>query len=406
MATSISISKGSVVLLPELMSLIFEYLCVKDKGRVARVCKKWRYAAYNRRVWKNVVAKLHLRRTKINVFKGLMKRGITQVQVLSLRRNIETLVEGVPLISSLSLTGCVNVLDSTLMFALFDEKPSLIKLNLSLCKQITDVSLSRIAQNLKNLEVLELGGCSNITNIGVLTLSIGLTKLKMLNLRSCCLISDQGLAFVSGQCDEKCGNLELEHLVLQDCQKVSDKSLYYISQGLMNLVTINLSFCLNLTDLGIKYLSTMINLCELNLRSCDHISDAGLRYLSQGKAQLSVLDVSFCDKVGDEGLISLSHGLTSLKSLSFNACSISDKGIDSLVSSLHHLRILNIGQCVMISDKSLLMISKCLLNLECIDLYGCTKITSFGLHSIMELSSLKTLNLGLWHKKSTDKMDF
>ena len=389
-------------LFPEILTIIFSYLDVRDKGRVAQVCVKWRDAAYNRSVWRNVEAKLHLRRakpSKASLFSSLVKRGIKRVQVLSLRRSLRDVVEGIPNLVSLSLSGCFSITDTGLTHAFSQDLPFLTNLNLSLCKQVTDQSLGHISQNLKNLEELELGGCSNITNTGVLVISLGLKKLKSLNLRSCRQVSDQGIAYLAGQGDQESGVLSLEHLGLQDCQKLTDQALKHVSLGLGALITVNLSFCGSVTDTGIKFLSKMMSLRDLNLRSCDNISDIGLGYLSEGVARLSALDVSFCDKVGDQGLGFLAQGLFSLRSLSLNACNISDDGIQRVVTALHDLTTLNIGQCSKISDRSLGLISTKLRHLTTIDLYGCTQITTVGLEKIMQLPSLSTLNLGLWHKK-------
>ena len=49
----------------------------------------------------------------------------------------------------------------------------------------------------------------------------------------------------------------LQSLSLQDCQKLSDESLGYISQRLPNLKSINLSFCVSITDTGLKSLAKM-----------------------------------------------------------------------------------------------------------------------------------------------------
>ena len=388
-------------LFPEILTIIFTYLDVRDKGRVAQVCVKWRDAAYNRCVWKNVEAKLHLRRSKpsSSLFSSLVKRGINRVQVLSLRRSLLDVVLGIPNMVSLSLSGCYSITDNGLKQAFSEDLTSLTSLNLSLCKQVTDNSLGHISQHLKNLETLELGGCSNITNTGVLIIAVGLKQLKSLNLRSCRQVSDQGIAYLAGQGREACGTLSLEHLVLQDCQKLTDQALKHVSLGLSLLKTVNLSFCGSVTDTGIKFLSKMGNLRELNLRSCDNISDIGLGFLSEGVARLTALDVSFCDKVGDQGLGFLSQGLFSLRSLSLNACNISDEGVQSVVNGLHDLTMLNIGQCSKISDRALALISTKLRHLTTIDLYGCTEITTVGLEKIMQLPSLTTLNLGLWHKK-------
>ncbi|XP_076067616.1 F-box and leucine rich repeat protein partner of paired [Oratosquilla oratoria] len=387
-------------LYPEILALIFSYLDVRDKGRVARVCTAWRDAAYHKSVWRGVEARLHLRRANPSLFPSLVRRGIRRVQVLSLRRTLRDVVCGVPTLTSLNLSGCFNVTDEGLNTAFTTECPSLTHLNLSLCKQITDNSLGRLAQQLQNLEVLELGGCSFITNTGLLLIAWGLKRLKSLNLRSCCFVTNQGIAYLAGQNQESAeGTAALEDLGLQDCQKLSDEALRHVSMGLHNLKSINLSFCASITDSGLKYLARMPNLREINLRSCDNISDIGVAYLSEGGSRITALDVSFCDKIGDQALVHISQGLYTLRSLSCSACQVSDEGIHRIARTLHELHTLNIGQCVRITDKGLQLIAEHLTHLSCIDLYGCNRITTVGLERIMQLPRLCVLNLGLWHKR-------
>ncbi|KAL0278974.1 UNVERIFIED_CONTAM: hypothetical protein PYX00_000632 [Menopon gallinae] len=330
-------------LYPEILALIFSYLGVRDKGRVAQVCVAWRDASYMKSVWRGVEAKLHLRRSNPSLFSSLVRRGIRRVQ-----------------------SGCYNVTDCGLSHAFVNTLPSLTELDLSLCKQVTDTSLGKIAQYLKNLEVLELGGCCNVTNTG--------------------LNPDFGN-----------GNVALEYLGLQDCQRLSDEALRHVAIGLTGLKSINLSFCVSITDVGLKYLAKMSSLRELNLRACDNITDIGMAFLAERGSRITSLDVSFCDKIGDHALLHVSQGLFNLKSLSLNACNISDDGIVKIANTLQDLETLNIGQCSKITDKALHTIADSLKQLKCIDLYGCTKITTVGLERIMKLPRLTTLNLGLWH---------
>ncbi|XP_044263506.1 F-box/LRR-repeat protein 14 [Tribolium madens] len=377
-------------LYPEILAIIFSYLEVRDKGRVAQVCTAWRDAAYNKSVWRGVEAKLHLRRANPSLFASLVKRGIKRVQVLSLRKSLRDVIQGIPNLESLNLSGCYNVGDVGISHAFVADAPTLTELDLSLCKQVTDTSLTRIAQHLKNLEVLELGGCSNVTNSGLMLIAWGLKKLKRLNLRSCWHVGDQGIQHLAS------GNPSLEHLGLQDCQKLSDEALKHAT-GLTSLISINLSFCVSITDSGLKHLAKMTNLRELNLRSCDNISDTGMAFLAEGGSRISSLDVSFCDKIGDQALVHISQGLFNLKNLLLSACQISDEGLAKIANSLHDLETLNIGQCSRVTDKGLTTIAESLLRLKCIDLYGCTRITTVGLERIMKLPQLSVLNLGLWH---------
>ncbi|CAB0019712.1 unnamed protein product [Nesidiocoris tenuis] len=385
-------------LYPEILALIFSYLEVRDKGRAAQVCTAWRDASYHKSVWRGVEAKLHLRRSNTALFSSLVKRGIRRVQVLSLYRGLRDVVLGVPNLESLNLSGCYNVTDIALASAFLTDVSHLTKLDLSLCKQVTDNSLGRIAQYLKNLEVLELGGCCNITNTGLLLIAWGLKNLKRLNLRSCRHISNQGISHLAGLNRETAdGNLALEYLGLQDCQRLTDEALKHVSAGLCRLKSINLSFCINITDSGLKYLAKMPCLRDLNLRSCDNVSDIGMAYLAEGGSAISSLDVSFCDKIGDQALVHVSQGLFNLKSLSMSACQISDEGVCKLATTLVDLETLNIGQCARVTDRGLVTIAESLVHLRCIDLYGCTNISPAGLEKIMKLPQLSTLNLGLWH---------
>ena len=388
-------------LFPEILAIIFGYLDVRGKGRAARVCRAWREASYHRSVWRGVEAKLHLRRANSSLFPSLVTRGIRRVQILSLRsKSLSHVLQGMANIQSLNLSGCFSLTDIGLANAFQHEIPTLIVLNLSLCKQVTDNSLWKIAQYLKNLESLDLGGCSNITNTGLHVIARGLHGLKSLNLRSCGKISDEGIGHLAGLNGETAkGTRDLEDLVLQDCQKLSDNALLSVAKGLLKLHNLNLSFCCGITDTGMINLSRMPSLRELNLRSCDNITDIGIAHLAECGGHFCTIDVSFCDKVGDASLGHLAQGMYNLTNISLSSCQITDEGLGRLVRNLRGLTTLNIGQCVKVTDKGLALIADNLPRLRCIDLYGCTKITTVGLEKIMQLPCLSVLNLGLWHKR-------
>ncbi|XP_066581470.1 F-box/LRR-repeat protein 14-like [Prorops nasuta] len=394
---TVSTSTHISCLYPEILALIFSYLDVRDKGQVAQVCTAWRDAANYKSVWRGVEARLHIRTKQAPIlFNSLVRRGVKRVQVLSIKSGFKELTRGMPNLESLSLSGCFNLTDSSLVCGFCQEYPSLIRLNLSLCKQVSDASLGRIAQSVKNLEQLELGGCCGITNFGLSLIAWGLKKLKRLDLRSCWHISDQGIAHLAGRTQETAdGNLELEYLSLQDCQRLTDEALKHISVGLSKLKSINLSFCVCITDSGIKHLSKMTSLRELNLRSCDNISDHGMAFLAEGGSRLISLDVSFCDKIGDRALEHISQSLFNLKALSLSACQISDVGMCKIAKTLHELEILHIGQCQRLTDKCLISIFENMKQLRSIDLYGCTRVTTDGIAKIMRLPFLYNVNRGL-----------
>jgi len=386
-------------LFPEILGLIFEKLDLQSKGRAAQVCSRWKDAAYLKSVWKGCEAKLHLRRPNPTLFPSLVRRGIRRVQVLSLRKSLRELVNGIPNLESLNLSGCYNLSDSALDTAFNRDLPALRQLNLSLCKDVTDNSLGRIATHCKNLQSLELGGCTKITNTGLLLISWGLKKIRSLNLRSCWQISDHGIGHLTGlNSQPNTGAKTLEEISLQDCQKLTDESLKHISEGLPNIQRINLSFCVSVTDTGLKSLSRLPCLRDLNLRSCDNVSDIGVGFLAEGPSTtLARLDVSFCDRVSDSAMAHIATGLATLASLSMSSCQITDSGIARLAPNMKSMQTLNIGQCVRLTDKSVQTIAQEIKSLRSIDLYGCTKISSEALTTLGKCENLKVVNLGLWH---------
>lgn len=386
-------------LFPEILTMIFQYLNVRDRGRVAQVSVKWRDAAYSRIVWKNVIAKLHLRKsTQHHLFPSLVKRGIVRIQVLSFKKGLRELVYGLPNLEILDLSGCFNVTDNNLNVALTSCLPSLAHLNLSLCKSVTDTSLARISKLLPNLICLDLAGCSRITASGLVYIGWGLPKMKRLNLRSCTQVSDRGIGNICGhnlQVTGAEGNLELEELILQDSQTITDQALKLISNNLSFLRILNLSFCGRITDSGLRFLAKMSTLRELNVRMCEDISDIGIGYLAEGGSRVTHLDLSFCSRVTDDSLIHISQGLFQLQNLSLCNCNVSDEGISKMVRTCHEIDTLNLGQCRMLTNQSIETIAQHLKRIKEIDLYGCPRITPSALQRLWQLSSMKVLNVCL-----------
>merc|ERR1711876_79338 len=154
---------------------------------------------------------------------------------------------------------------------------------------------------------------------------------------------------------------------------------------------INLSFCVSVTDTGLKSLSRVSSLGELNLRSCDNVSDIGVGFLAEGCSGLDKLDVSFCDRVSDSSMAHIATGLAHLRSLSLSSCQITDAGVTRIAKDLESLETLNMGQCTRLTDKTVETITQ----IKSVDLYGCTKISTEGLKVLNKCENLKVVNRGL-----------
>ena len=108
---------------------------------------------------------------------------------------------------------------------------------------------------------------------------------------------------------------------------------------------LNLSFCVSITDTGLKSLARSPRLQDLNLCSCDNVSDIGIGFLARthdfpdmnappAAAQLEKLDVSFCSNITDSGMKHIAMGLTHLKTLSVANCTLTDESLTRIAKSL------------------------------------------------------------------------
>lgn len=312
----------------------------------------------------------------------------------------DTLADAVRDLESLSLRGCHGLTDAAISPALNTQLQALISLDISLCRQLTDSTLSRVVSVASNLETLDVGGCSDITDNGILLIACGLKRLRSLCLRGCRLVSDVGLAHLAGAgsiAASAAAAATLERLILHDCQKITDTALGHIGAGLRALRTLDISFCTSVSDDGLRCVARLPVLQELRARACDGLTDVGIAYLATA-SRLTILDIAFCMHVTDRALLLLirsSATLPHLRHLYLSACAITDEGIDHVTNVFSELQSLGIGQCLGVTDSGLAMIAARLKFIEYIDVYGCTLVTSSGLDTLRQLPSLKSLNLSL-----------
>jgi len=394
--------------LPECLAHVFSFLDVASKGRAAQVSRRWRDVCYEKRVWRGIEAKLHLKRANPTLFPSLVRRGIRSVQVLSLRRSLRELVNGLPNMESLNLSGCYNLTDAALDAAFCREVPSLKQLNLSLCKDVSESSLAKIAHHCKALESLDLSGCTRVNN-GALFFISHMRRMRQLSLRSCREVGDVGLQHLAGGARDA-GLHSLQSLSLQDCQKVTDEGLKHLASGLKALESINLSFCVSVTDTGLKSLARLPSLAALNLRSCDNISDIGVGFLASSSssadeeaganASLKRLDASFCANVTDSAARHVASGLQNLRSLSLAGCPVGDEGLVRLAGGLPKLEELNVAQCKRLTDAGVSTLAErnavCRSTLRRVDLYGCANVTKSAVAKVRAMPAVRDVNLQLY----------
>lgn len=183
-------------------------------------------------------------------------------------------------------------------------------------------SLSEIA-DLK-LECLHLNTCDQLTNAGIIALTKHQKSLRELDIGLCTRVTDQSLMYISDNL------INLEYLNIQRCRAVSNLGITELHK-LKKLKNLNISQCelitregiengiskeenrtiqeldinsLNLVQSGIIMISeTMSNLRYIDLSFCfNAVTDTSIQVIFKNQVLLHTLKISYCDKVSDAGL--------------------------------------------------------------------------------------------------------
>lgn len=144
---------------------------------------------------------------------------------------------------------------------------------------------------------------------------------------------------------------KLETLILGDCTLLSwvdDSFLTFIGNHKKNLVSLDLSGFIDVSDYGIVGLCSnsecggFAPLETLSLQSCVRVTSEGLRVAASTFKHLSRLNLRGCLQVNEAGLHSVAT-LTSLVDL--DLCSTTIASLSIISKSLINLQKLNVSNC-------------------------------------------------------------
>eukprot|EP01096_Ripella_sp_DP13-Kostka_P009880 TRINITY_DN380_c0_g1_i1.p1 TRINITY_DN380_c0_g1~~TRINITY_DN380_c0_g1_i1.p1 ORF type:complete len:560 (+),score=240.87 TRINITY_DN380_c0_g1_i1:504-2183(+) len=279
-------------------------------------------------------------------------------------------------------------LDSGLFFSsvgladLLKTTPLLETLELA-CPKFDDACLQAISKHLPRLRELILKNCSAVTDVGMTYLanSPSLASLRVLVLKNNSSITPKGIKILSGS-----RYLRLETLVFESFDSLSSEGLLHLANS--PLVT---------------------NVSTLKLVECYEIDDACLRSIASAHRlkNLRHLDISYCNQITDEGIRQLSAtpkpGCCPSQLISLNVSGIdrlTDKATGSICTGLRQLHELTMQHSHGVTDQSLHLIGQNLTNLLYLNVRGCENLTDHGVLQLISpdfssrLSNIQTLILG------------
>lgn len=250
--------------------------------------------------------------------------------------------EGCRLLRSVDLSGCLQI-PSNGFKSLANGCLYLKSLHLNNLYSLEDVAVDNFLRKARGLEELSLKNCGGLTSRAFKELRSH-TTLRKLSVSLNYKIDDAILLSSLKMCSH------FTDLNLVDCIMIGDGTLKALAP-LRHLKRVNISMCTKVSDLGMRFLidgCSGPSIISLNLSYLDKLTDITLFRMSQRCAKLRLLVVNFCDRLTDSGF-ELIPKLPNLREFHCRGCFISNLGA-ALIGRMKTIRILNFSECQRIRD--------------------------------------------------------
>lgn len=178
----------------------------------------------------------------------------------------------------IDLHGCVNLTDISVT-SLIREGRQLRELRLAQCFRLTDESfLALPAEHVyENLRVLDLTDCHQLSDSGISKVVNAAPRLRNLVLAKCRNVTDRGVVSIT-----RLGK-NLHYIHLGHCSRITDYGVSHLVKFCSRIRYIDLACCTNLTDDSVSLLATLPKLKRIGLVKCAAITDRSLRALARPK---------------------------------------------------------------------------------------------------------------------------
>jgi len=278
-----------------------------------------------------------------------------------------------------SLDLSVQPLITRLTILELSKNPTLRRLYLRGCEQITDDALIALAQNSK-LTDLEVSYC-NVFDRGI-TAVAAMPTLQSLEAEKC------NLTIASAQALGDSQSIRSLNVRFNDFGSDADNAMRAIVRN--PTLTRLAFFGEKLTDNGVEVLSKHLGITDVDLTSCHQLTDKAAKSLS-GMKQLTTLLLFGCQKMTYEAVKDLSNcqNLTSLDFGMINPLRREDLLLFAKFPVLAHI---SLRYCNQLTDKDIENLAKSD-SIVSLDLAGCALLTDQSAHTLSLMPNLTSLNL-------------
>uniref|UniRef100_A0A8D2IU83 F-box/LRR-repeat protein 15-like leucin rich repeat domain-containing protein n=1 Tax=Varanus komodoensis TaxID=61221 RepID=A0A8D2IU83_VARKO len=438
---------------PSVITYILSFLSISDRKEASLVNQTWYLAAQDSLRQENVFYNIPASSASLRTIKNLARRHVCNVKMLNLdgsttsrdvvkfvatylgphlhslclrgssltESSFEELLLSCPCLTALDLSGCNSLFMSGTLFSkeiCLQAREALVhlqELNLSGIRYLSDLTFNHLTSCSSHLAKLSLARCHIVfesdayynSSNGYSSVLLSFHNLlqflreqartvKALDLSGTSISRQSMKSLVQVE------HLNLQELVLQACQDLTNEAVSIMCQHQPHLTTLDLTGCSELSDQAVLVISSqLLDLRCLRLGKLPRLTDAGFRGISHLR-YLQSLDVSECSLVSSSTLIQAfrgTEGWPKLVSLNFAFCSLlRDSSVLSLAEAVSSsLRVLDLSSCVSLTNRGVQVIASHLLRLTVLRLAWCKELTDWGL--------LGDLEQDTWVLKDLSKQD-
>jgi len=326
---------------------------------------------------------------KCNVLRKLNLKECKQVSDVG----VLAVSQGCPMLEELDLSRSelqFKITDVCLL-ALGERCSVLRKLNLNGCEMVTDAGLSWLAKGCPGLEWIDITNCNKVTNGGMRCLGEGCPDLNYCILAHLKKVTDVGLRFLVAGCSQlkvlNCTGMFL----LSDGMKrdFGFEGLQALGRSpcALSLTSINLTGCFQVSTTALKSLSMLVNIETLCLSGCVNLTAKGMGYLAETMGSVRSLSLAFCgDCITDAMMGRCLKKWTRLSSIIMTECDNIGVGTMRGLSHCKNLRRVDLTGCKGLEDTDLIPFCEASYwpGISALYLTGCAKLGNTGLNWIAD----------------------
>ena len=251
-------------------------------------------------------------------------------------------------------------------------------IEIAICERLTDATLIVIADNCHTLHKISFAGMYRITDQGIAAVVSTNHDLEDIQLVDCRLLTDATLKAIAGNCHQ------LKRIKLSS-DLMTDEGLKMLVSANHDLRVIEFFHCERVSDATLRAIGENCHtLQQITFKAMHRITDQGMKALVSSNHDLEDISISNCGRLTDETLITIAQHCHKLKKLKLSSDRMTDEGPVALVSANHDLEEIDIRNCDVLTDATLIaIVDNCpkLKELACI---GLTNITLSAINNIRE----------------------